>query len=96
MGSLPLKLTGRKEMSMKRYMITFPSVSAAAYAREKLKKSGFYSTLGKSPAGMLQTCGYALYLDMPDIRRAEAALEQAMIRPGGIYRIQPGAYEKIR
>lgn len=88
--------TDRKVNNINRYMIVFPSVSKAGYAKDKLREAGYFSTVGKSPAGLFQTCGYALYLDVRDIEHVIFCLDQANVQYSGIYLAQPGAYRKIR
>ena len=77
-------------------MITFPSVSKAAYAQDKLRNAGYFSTVGKSPAGLLKTCGYAVYLDVGNINHLILYLDQAGIEYSGIYLMRPDSYQKIK
>ena len=77
-------------------MITFPSISKAGYAQDKLRNAGYFSTIGKSPAGLLQTCGYALYLDVSNINNLITYLDQSGIEYSGIYLMQQGEYKRIK
>lgn len=57
---------------MKDYAIVFSSFYKAAYARDLLQAQRIWPSMGKIPASMMKSCGYALYLEEPSM---EAALE---------------------
>lgn len=81
---------------MNRYIITFPSVTKASLAQDRLRGAGYFSTVGKSPAGLLQTCGYAVYLDVRNIDQVMDFLHQAGVEYSGIYQMQQNGYRKIK
>lgn len=81
---------------MNQYMITFPSITKASHAQNQIRAVGYVSTLGKSPAGLLQTCGYALYLEVKNIDRLTLFLSQSGVGYSGIYLLHQNGYQKIR
>jgi len=72
---------------MNEYVIAFSSFYKAVYAQEKLQERGIKTSLKKTPANLLKSCGYALYLKGDKVSSAKEILSQSRIDWRGVYRI---------
>lgn len=75
---------------MSDYVIAFSSFYKAVYAQEKLRERGIKALLKKTPADMLKSCGYALYLNANHLEDAKEILGNSQIDWRGIYRSEKG------
>jgi len=85
---------------MKEYLIGFSSFHRASYAQEKLAEQGFQPEMKRIPPKLLDSCGYALYLQTDSVAEAVDVLEACGITARAVYRIdyEGGAahYRQIR
>ena len=77
------------------YVMVFSSFYKASYAQEKLSADGVRSGLMRVPPGLINSCGYGLYLKEKDLKPAKKTLENAGIRWSGLYRIEGQNYIRI-
>lgn len=82
---------------MKKYYITFRSVTYAQRGERILKRSGMDCLLRRTPRVLAQSgCGYCLQIRAADVSEAMALLHGAQLQYGKVYAMEhSGSYEEI-
>ena len=83
---------------MKKYIITFRSVTYAQRGEKTLKRAGMDCLLRRTPKALAKSgCGYSLQLRSDDAGRAVALLQGAQLQYEKIFAVESdGSFEEIR
>ena len=81
---------------MKKYLITFRSVTPAQRAQHFLRANGVQATLQRTPRWMEDRgCGYSLRLRYVDGERAVAMLQRAHLPLSKAYQEEDGQFTEV-
>ena len=78
----------KRGMILNDYVIAFSSFYKAMYAQEVLMSNGIRCTLQRLPAGVIQSCGYALHVNGKTIHEAMDVLKRRNILWMGAYMVE--------